>query len=91
MWTAGQQPLLSGNANTASVTVYPSLQKHRATFFQTQFFRTVLPPLCAPHTCYNVSKSLFYQPPCNSSSVPSVGRSSAGYLATRHRAGGRAL
>lgn len=71
-------------SHTASA--YPSGLRHRATFFQSEFTRMVLPPLCSRNGCFTTNKPrLFYQPPCSRASSATIGRTSAGYLAARNR------
>jgi hypothetical protein len=72
---------------TSNVTSYPSNRLNKSTNFKT-LNDTVLLPYnkqynnCSNTLCYTYSKNFIYKP---HSAYGMVGRSSAGYLAQRHR------
>ena len=72
---------------TSNVKSYPSNSLHKSTNFKTMNDTVLLPynkmyNNCSNTLCYTYSKNFIYKP---HSAYGMVGRSSAGYLAQRHR------
>jgi hypothetical protein len=73
--------------STSNITPYPSNRLNKSTNFKTMNDTVLLPynkiyNNCSNTLCYTYSKNFIYKP---HSAYGMVGRSSAGYLAQRHR------
>lgn len=73
--------------STSNITSYPSNRLNKSTNFKTMNDTVLLPynkmyNNCSNTLCYTYSKNFIYKP---HSAYGMVGRSSAGYLAQRHR------
>ena len=73
--------------STSNITPYPSNRLNKSTNFKTMNDTVLLPynkiyNNCSNTLCYTYSKNFIYKP---HTAYGMVGRSSAGYLAQRHR------